>query len=581
MGVLACRLGMRSLKLKVVFTAPWLTTRAPGWLALDWVGMGYLVRAFTRRNVFAVVVGAFLAGVPLAAFNFWLEGLIDRQGETEVGTSARRAIALAETRVRDTVGTLDGLAARGVDSCEPIQIDAMRRATFSTIPVKEIAIVGPDAETLCTDLGLPVVQRTMLSSELLVGASGYWFDIIALPGGERMIRLRRQVDAGRNGIAALVPATLFLPQVSTQGGPFSGYARIMTRQGAVIGELGNRSRVEAAPNFAANIKSDKFGFDVEILTARARIAAEHADLKWIGFVGAGIIMVAFAAFVALIPRRAPRNPLTEIEQALDAGEFVPYYQPIVDIRSGQLCGAEVLVRWRKPDGTLISPGAFIPLMEQGDLIHKLTRKLMQKVCVEAGPTIGRRPDLKISFNFAGKLFSEPTIVKDVQNIFSNSPIKFSQVVLEVTERDPIENFTETRQIIAALQGLGVRIAIDDVGTGHSGLSYMLKLGVDIIKIDKMFVDAIGTDRNSTTIVETLVDLARNMRMDVVAEGVENFEQVMHLRALGVRLAQGYVFAPALPGSSFLQLVEAIAPLQQPATDMAAPASDERPRALSA
>ena len=134
------------------------------------------------------------------------------------------------------------------------------------------------------------------------------------------------------------------------------------------------------------------------------------------------------------------------------------------------------------------------------------------------------------------------------------------MVLEVTERDPIENLTETRRIIAALQGIGVRIAIDDVGTGHSGLSYMLKLGVDIIKIDKMFVDAIGTDRNSTTIVETLVDLAHNMRMDVVAEGVENFEQVMHLRELGIRSAQGYVFAPPLPGSAFLQLVEAIDPL---------------------
>ena len=94
----------------------------------------------------------------------------------------------------------------------------------------------------------------------------------------------------------------------------------------------------------------------------------------------------------------------------------------------------------------------------------------------------------------------------------------------------------------------------------AGLSYMLKLGVDIIKIDKMFVDAIGTDRNSTTIVETLVDLAHNMRMDVVAEGVENFEQVMHLRELGIRSAQGYVFAPPLPGSAFLQLVEAIDPL---------------------
>src|SRR5262249_17367288 len=105
-----------------------------------------------------------------------------------------------------------------------------------------------------------------------------------------------------------------------------------------------------------------------------------------------------------------------------------------------------------------------------------------------------------------------------------------------------------------------------MSTAHSGLSYMLKLGVDIIKIDKMFVDAIGTDRNSTTIVETFVDLARNMRMDVVAEGVGNFEPVMHLRTLGVRLARGYVFAPPLPGSSFLQFVEATDPLQPAAAD---------------
>jgi EAL domain-containing protein (putative c-di-GMP-specific phosphodiesterase class I) len=190
----------------------------------------------------------------------------------------------------------------------------------------------------------------------------------------------------------------------------------------------------------------------------------------------------------------------------------------------------------------------------------MTTDLMRRVCVEAGAAVGRRPGLKISFNFAGQLFGDESIVKDVRKIFVSSPIKLSQVVLELTERDPIENFTETRRVIAALQGLGVRVAIDDVGTGHSGLSYILKLGVDIIKIDKMFVDAIGTDRNSTTIVETLIDLAHNMRMDVVAEGVENFEQVMHLRELGVRSAQGYVFAPPLPGSAFLQLIEAIDPL---------------------
>ena len=120
-------------------------------------------------------------------------------------------------------------------------------------------------------------------------------------------------------------------------------------------------------------------------------------------------------------------------------------------------------------------------------------------------------------------------------------MRLSQLVLEVTERQPIENLTETRRVIAALQGLGVKVAIDDVGTGHSGLSYMLKLGVDIIKIDKMFIDSLGTDRNSNTIIETLIDLAQNMRMDVIAEGVESFEQVRalarsrHPRGAGLRV----------------------------------------------
>ena len=114
------------------------------------------MRVVSRRNIVAVVVGVLLAGIPFYAFNYWLDGLIDRQGEVEVGTAAKRAIALAEAGVRDTVGTLDNLASRGVNSCQPGQIEAMRYAAFSTIPVKEVAVVGPDAETLCTDLGLPL-----------------------------------------------------------------------------------------------------------------------------------------------------------------------------------------------------------------------------------------------------------------------------------------------------------------------------------------------------------------------------------------------------------------------------------------
>ena len=524
--------------------------------------MGVVLRAFTRRNLVAIFVGVLLAGTPLLVLDLWLDGLIERQGQAEITTAARRAVALANSRLQLVIEALDNLATQGVNSCRPDAIDAMRQAAFNAMPIKEVAIVGPDGQTQCTHLNLPLGQRNLTASMPLVGADGYTVDIVQIvqivQNGQQMVRLRRKAGAGPNEIAALVPAQLFLPQVSMEGNPFSAYARIATRDGTVIAVTGERPN-GADASFAVKVPSEKFGFEVEIVAPRGMLPAEHAGLKWLGLFSAGIIAIILA-FVVLTIRRTPGNPVADIERALAAGEFVPYYQPIVDIRSGQLRGAEVLVRWRKEDGSLVLPGAFIPLAESSGLIREMTRDLMRRVCVEAGSVIGSRPALKISFNFAGQLFGDESIVKDVRKIFSGSPIKLSQVVLELTEREPIENFTETRQVIAALQGLGVRIAIDDVGTGHSELSYMLKLGVDIIKIDKMFVDAIGTDRNSTTVVETLVDLAHNMRMDVVAEGVENFEQVVHLRELGIRSAQGYVFAPPLPGSAFLQLVEAIDPL---------------------
>ena len=190
--------------------------------------------------------------------------------------------------------------------------------------------------------------------------------------------------------------------------------------------------------------------------------------------------------------------------------------------------------------------------------------------------LGPRPHLKICFNLTARHFADEEIVEDVRNIFKKSRLKLSQIVLEVTERQPIENLTDTRRVVAALQGLGVKVAIYDVGTGHSGLSYMLKLGVDIIKIDKLFIDSLGTDRYSNTIIETLIDLALNMRMEVIAEGVESFEQVLHLRDLGIRAAQGFVFSPPLPSSAFLQLVETIDPL-----NAGAPAADQPGAAIAA
>jgi sensor c-di-GMP phosphodiesterase-like protein len=381
---------------------------------------------------------------------------------------------------------------------------------------------------------------------------------------DAMIRLRRAGAGDTIMLAALMPMELFFPQVSNRGGPSNSHARLMTRDGTLLAENGVALPGSADDRFTTIVQSERHNLTAIISISREHVLAGHADLRRAGNVISSVIALAIIGFALIAPARGRDHPVAEVERALKAGEFVPYFQPIINITTGRLRGAEVLVRWRKPDGSLVLPAAFIPLLEASGLIFEVMRALMRRARDDVAAAYADRPHLRIGFNLAASHFNDESIVQDVRSIFERSPVRLNQVVLEVTERQPLQNLTETRRVVAALQGLGVAVAIDDVGTGHSGLSYMLKLGADLIKIDKMFIDAIGIDRNSTTIIETLVDLARNMRMDIVAEGVERFEQVVLLRDLGIQAAQGYVFAPPLPASSFLQLVEAIDPRPQAA-----------------
>ncbi len=544
------------------------------------------VRVTPRRKLLlAIAAGVVLAGPPVAGFNLWLNDLVERQGQAALDQEAQRSLALAEGRISQAVAALEGLAARGIESCRSANLEALRQATFATTPVKEHSVVAADGRVLCSDSGaLGSELRKLVSSERLRPNSDILLEIVRI--GERpehWVRLRKPGSGAASGLAATIPSELFNASVPGREQRLAAHTRMTTRSGTLIVESG------PGPQGAANAddrvggmrESSQYALSFSASLPRESVVLSQGDLRALGTAASGMLAILILTLSLLMPKRTRDNPVMELERALKAGEFVPYYQPIVDIVSGRLRGAEVLIRWRKPDGTIVSPASFVPLAESSGLIIEMTRVLMARVCREAGAEIGKRPHSKIGFNLTARHFSNEEIVTDVRRIFSRSPVRLSQVCLEVTERQPLENLTETRRVVAALQELGVRVAIDDVGTGHSGLSYMLKLGVDIIKIDKMFIDALGSDRNSNTIIETLIDLAQNMRMEIIAEGVESFEQVVHLRELGIRSAQGYVFAPPLPGSAFLQLVEAIDPVRENGTsgwrDALAAQAAPRPR----
>jgi len=242
--------------------------------------------------VIAITVGVLLTSAPLLAFDFWIGHLVNEQGREEAETSAQRVVTLAETRVGNVIDALDALAKHGVSSCRPIDVEAMRQAIFDTIPVKEISLVGSDGQPSCTDLGLPLGQRRILSSEALRGADRYALDVVLLANGERAVRIRRAIGDGEHSLAALVPGTLFLPQVSARGGPFSAYARIVTHGGALIAAMGAQPTGPPASIFSAKANSQRFGFDVDIAMPRSKAMAMHTGIERFGMVATGAIALA-------------------------------------------------------------------------------------------------------------------------------------------------------------------------------------------------------------------------------------------------------------------------------------------------
>jgi sensor c-di-GMP phosphodiesterase-like protein len=521
-------------------------------------------------KLLAIPIGLALAAVPAAAVHFWLGAYLEQRSINELETTAKRVIRLTETRLGHVIEGLDALAARGVTSCAGGDRAAMHEINFRIVPIKEISIIGADTATVCTSLDVMLGRRTVISAPIENTRTDVVVEIIRLNDKDNLVRVRRE-SAWGTWLAALVPVEMLVPRTSSNGGPVVVNATLASADGTVIGERSADPAEGDGPLLTAQLKSERFGFVVTASMPRGRALASGADLVLIAALGTGLGTALILTLLAFGPWRVRDNPVTELQHAIRNGELVPYYQPIVDLATARIVSAEVLVRWRKPDGTLVPPVQFIPLAESSGLIVELTRALMRRVCAEAGAVIGAQPNFRVGFNLSAQHFLDETIVEDVRAIFGASPIAVSQVLLEVTERQPLENLTMARRVIAALQGIGASVGLDDVGTGHSGLSYMLKLGVDFIKIDKIFVDAIGTERYSTTIIETLVNLARDMHMEIIAEGVETFEQVQHLRERGIRKAQGYVFAPPLPGSSFIQLLQANAPC----------AGAERPAAVDA
>lgn len=228
-------------------------------------------------------------------------------------------------------------------------------------------------------------------------------------------------------------------------------------------------------------------------------------------------------------------------QALDTGELEVYYQPKVRIADGRTTGVEALMRWIQDGETIASPDVFIPLAEQGGLIHKTTWYVLSNSLRMAAGCRG----LNVAVNITPGMLDHREFVEMVRTAVSTLGVRPGGLTLEVTEGSLIADFKKSTARLAQLRDLGVRISLDDFGTGYSSLSYFKKIPLDELKIDKSFVMGMLHDDADQRLVETIVNLAHQFKLEVVAEGVEHAAVLERLRGMGCEYAQGYLFAPAL------------------------------------
>ncbi|MEK6333575.1 MAG: EAL domain-containing protein [Acidobacteriota bacterium] len=235
----------------------------------------------------------------------------------------------------------------------------------------------------------------------------------------------------------------------------------------------------------------------------------------------------------------------DLRRAIDREELRVYYQPIVSLDNGQLAGFEALIRWQHPERGFINPSDFIPLAEDTGLIVPLGLWILRKACQQLTKWQWQNPanrSLFMSVNLSGKQVAQPALVDQIRDILEETNVEARYLKLEITESAVMDNAETAVQLLKRLKGLGVQLSIDDFGTGYSSLGYLHRFPVNTLKIDRSFVGRIGEAAENIEIVRTIVSLAENMGMEVVAEGIETLSQLKQLSKLKCQYGQGYLFS---------------------------------------
>ena len=452
----------------------------------------------------------------------------------------------------------------------------MNTMAYDIPGISDIGLLSPDRKLVCTSWG-PV--KPPLKPDLPPPQVGFrLLGPLEIRLMERygLIAIRQREDGSQ--IAALIHPSVLIGHLGADLGEH-GFAVLVRREDThIYAWKGNVPEMEMVASeteggegstqlralFKDGIERTLFAVELEGFSGTYSVVAA-AD-EWIlhdwlrmamllGLVGAATSGLLVFLIISISRRRLSLQG--ELESSLQKDEFEINYLPVIDLKSGHCVGAEALISWCQPGSKRVRPDLFIPLAEDTGLIEPMTEWLMENIREQTGDLLCEDRSLHIAINLSPGHFQSERILQSSSRIFGNSCIQPEQIIYEITERGLIDDAGgKAKEIMQALQGRHSQIALDDFGTGYSSLSYVETFPLDYLKIDKSFVDSVGVDTLNAGLLDTIIDMAQQLELRCIAEGVETQQQADYLASRGVDYAQGWYYSKALTVTDFIDFVHA-------------------------
>lgn len=513
--------------------------------------MGWRWSSVTMILLVVASVGVFAGGGHLTAIS-----LIEDQRTRQLDDLVQLALRRSEATVDYAAATLQDVGRQGPMDCTAATLQQLRLSVYQRGPVKDIRAADHSGAVRCSAYSetLEFDRRWPLRQDMLPASDGAvrLFRVEQFFG--TALGVLEDVDPSNSLIAILAVNTSLLDVMPAQLRGHSSVSIELADGSSIAQLLASENSIALPSTVDATSNSDRYPLRSVVRVETAAYRAWNREAYVPIMVLASALGLVFGVLLARTVRR-PDDPVASLDRAIEGQQFRPFLQPLFELGSGAINGCEMLARWVQPDGTVVAPARFIKLAEDTGRIQQMTWQMLTSALEELRPQLSRDKFFRFSLNISPRHFLSDGFVDELREVVTGARVSYRQIVVELTEREGIEDFDKAASVVAELQGYGFRVAIDDVGIGNSGLSQLQRLGADILKIDKFFVDTINRDATAKSIVEMLVRLASRLKMSIVAEGIEDREQLETLRKCGVSVGQGYLFSPPVPVNVFLELLE--------------------------